>query len=160
MSWWPFGRQKEKSASPPSVELTEDERQECESFIRSMTKAEGGEYYFRKEVADSVQRSFIAMCLIGRAQRFAILADPQKPELVDEACRAGAKACSIYPLSVNFYGFACVLEQLRKLDESKAMFKEFLRQRDLESSPDPVQQSVLRAQDIAGMTRHARQQLE
>jgi hypothetical protein len=156
MGWWPFG--KEKMARLPIVELTEDERQECETFIRSVTHTEGGEYAVRNEVADSFQRSLVALCLIGRAERFSLLAD-SRPEFAEEACRAGAKACAVYPLSIYAYDFACVLERLQKRDEAKVMFKEFLRRRDLEVSPDPVQQAVLNQRDIASAVHYARQQV-
>jgi hypothetical protein len=156
MGWWPFRNEKMVPLAP--VELTEDERQECETYIRSVTKAEGGHYAVRKDVADSFQRSLIAVCLLGRAERFLVSADSH-PESVEGACRAGAKACATYPLSINFYDFACILERLQKQEEAREIFKEFLRRRDLEVSPDPVQQIMLNERDVASAVRYARQQI-
>lgn len=141
----------------PAVELTEEESQECESMLRSLTRADGGEYLIREEVADSFTRSIVALCLMGRAERFVLLAQSQ-PKFADEACSAGAKACSVFPISIYFYDFACVLKELRRWEESKVMFQEFLRRQESEQL-GPVEQATLNQRDVAAAVRDAREQV-
>ncbi|HVA69042.1 MAG TPA: hypothetical protein VNF45_06985 [Candidatus Binataceae bacterium] len=150
---WPFKR--DKIAALPTVELTDDERQEAEAMIRSLTRTEDGVYVVRVDQADSFNRSIVALSLLGRADRFLIMARSQA-EFAEEACRTAAKACAVYPLSINFYEFACILQKLQRGEEAKAMFKEFLRRHESER-PDPVQQIVLDSRDLAGAVRHARE---
>ena len=152
----PFRRQ--KIASLPSVELTDDERHECEAMIRSLTQAEdGGHWMIRNDVADSFERSIVALCLIERAKRFLAMATSQQ-EFAEEACRAAAKAASVYPLSIYFYDFACILQQLQKDEEAKLMFKEFLRRHESER-PDRIQQFTLNQRDLVSAIRYARRQV-
>src|ERR1039458_5723403 len=106
MRWWPF-RNKAKMASIDSVVLTEEEQKECQAMLRSLTKAEGGKYVMRKDLIPSFKSSIIALCMMGRAERFLILANSQ-PAYKEEACRAAAKACGVFPLSIYFYDFGCV----------------------------------------------------
>ena len=65
---WPFRLKRQKMVRLPAVELTEEESQECESMLRSLTRADGGEYLIREEVADSFTRSIVALCLMGSSR--------------------------------------------------------------------------------------------
>lgn len=122
---WPF-KKKHDEVKLPDVVLTEEEREECESFIRSITHSDEGANYVRKDLAEPFQRYFISMCLFGRAQRFRILA-ASDPRQVESACETAAKACAIFPISSSFYEFGAILQDLAKKEESRTMFKEFLR---------------------------------
>jgi hypothetical protein len=155
---WPFGKKNKLVALPP-VELTEDERQECEAMLRSLTRSDDGSVaMIKEELADSFQRSIIALCLVGRAERFAILS-MSEPASAEEACRAAAKACAVYPLSICFYDFACILQQVGRTAEAKTMFREFLRRYETES-PDPIEEITLRRRDLAGAVRDAQEQIK
>jgi hypothetical protein len=155
MEWWRFISQ--AVGTLPAVELTDDEQQDCEAFIRSLTQSEDDGYYvIRKDLEDSFKRSIVALCLMTRAERFAVMS---RPESAEEACMAAAKACAVYPLSIYFYDFACLLEGLQRQGEAKAMFEVFLRRRELERSLDPIQQTTLNQRDIAGAVRYAQQRV-
>jgi hypothetical protein len=78
----------------PAVELSDEERQECEGMLRSLTHVDGGHYVAPNEVADSIKRSIITLCLLGRAERFEALSQSQ-PEFAERACQAAAKACAV-----------------------------------------------------------------
>ena len=117
---WPFSRKKKMIPIGP-VELTDDEMQECQAMIRSLTQAEGGQYVMREDVADSFKRSIIAMCLMGRAERFLALSKNEA------ACQSAAKACAVFPVSIYFYDFGCILKGAGKGADARLMFQEFLR---------------------------------
>jgi hypothetical protein len=151
---WPFKKHESFAPLPPVV-LTEEERQECQAFIRSFTNTDQGDWVVPNEFADSIQRNFISMCLMGRAQRFVILSH-EKPEYVTRACDAAAKACAIFPVSKTFYEFGCVLEDVGKQADSKQMFGEFLRRCEIEK-PDKVMAIALRQFDMESAVVHARE---
>ncbi len=154
MRWWPFGS-KAKMASVDPVDLTEEEQNECQAMLRSLTKAEGGEYVMREDLIASFKRSIIAVCMMGRAERFLILANSQ-PQYREEACRAAAKACAVFPLSIYLYDFGCVLDKAGRPSEAKQMFTEFLRRRGTETL-DAIMQTTLNQRDVEGAVRHARE---
>jgi hypothetical protein len=154
MRWWPFGS-KAKMASIDPVVLTEEEQNECQAMLRSLTKAEGGEYVMREDLIPSFKRSIIALCMMGRAERFLILANSQ-PEYKEEACRAAAKACAVFPLSIYFYDFGCVLDEVGKTSEAKQMFAEFLRRCGTETL-DAIMQTTLNQRDVEAAVRRARE---
>lgn len=131
---WPF-KKKTPYVKLPDVILTEEEREECEAFIRSITHSDEGDNYVRNDLADSFQRYFISMCLFGRAQRFKISA-ASDPSNVRKACEAAAKACAVFPISSSFYEFGSVLQDLGQNEESSAMFREFLRRHGSEELND------------------------
>lgn len=56
------------------VVLTDEEQQECQAMLQSFTDVEGGYYAIREELAESFKRSIIALCMMGRAERFLIMA--------------------------------------------------------------------------------------
>lgn len=122
---WPFKKNR-GLVKLPDVVLTKEERDECESFIRSMTHSDGGANYVRADLADSFQRYFMSICLFGRAERFKILSSGE-PSNATKACEAAAKACAIFPISSSFYEFALILAGVGKKGEARAMFEEFLR---------------------------------
>ena len=122
---WPF-KKKPGLVKLPDVVLTQEERDECESFIRSVTHSDEGANYVRADLADSFQRYFISMCLFGRAERFRILSSGE-PSNTTKACEAAAKACAVFPISSSFYEFASILSAAGKTEDAKAMFEEFLR---------------------------------
>ena len=141
----------------PLVELTEDERHEFDGILRTVTQGQGaGVLKLDKEHVDSFQRSILAKCLIGRAKRFVGLS-LSHPSSAEDACRAAERACAVCPLSIYFYDFACTLKQVGKVGEAKTVFREFLRRYETESL-DPVGEATLRARDLAGAARHAREQ--
>jgi len=151
---WPFyGKQEMQPIGP--VVLTDDEQRECQAMLHSLTQNAEGEHYLREDIADSFQRSIVGLCMMGRAERFLILANSQ-PEYKEQACQAAAKACAVFPVSVYFYDFGCVLEQVGKLEEAKRAFAEFLRRLGTETL-DPVMQFTLGQRNIEQAAQHARQ---
>jgi hypothetical protein len=151
---WPFTRRQKMSLIGPVV-LTDDEQQECQTMLKSLTQAEGGHYAIREDLADSFKRSIIAMSMMGRAERFLILSNSQ-PEYRELACQAAAKACGVFPISISFYDFGHVLYRVGKSGEAKQMFAEFLRRLGTETL-DPVMQSALNHRNIEQATQHARE---
>ncbi len=122
----------------------------------------------REELVDSFKRSIVALCMMGRAERFLLLAGcgllgfrrapegPIDPQSVEKACQAAAKACGVFPLSIYFYDFGCVLQRVGKEAEAKQMFAEFLRRVGNETL-DPIMELVLKQRDIESAVRHAHQ---
>ena len=155
---WPFNRRRSTGPPPmallPDLVLTEDELKECQDHWRAHFAASAeGQWVVKEVLKESFQRNVIATCLIGRAERFAILANGQ-PEYSVKACEAGAKACVAYPLSAYFYDFATILEQFGRQQEARALFAEFLRKP--EAGPMPELDDIILAQrDIGAMVEHA-----
>lgn len=67
---------------------------------------------------------------MGRAEHFLILSS-SRPEYKEQACMAAAKACGDFPLSIYFYDFGCILQQVAKPDEAKQMLPSFCGAREL-----------------------------
>lgn len=121
-------------------------------------KTEEGEWVLRKDIADSFYRSIAANCLMGRADRFLILCD-SNPEYKELACQAAAKACAIFPVSIYFYDFGRILEQVGKQDEAMLAFAEFLRR--VGTAPiDSVMKFTLDGRNVDEAVKHARESLE
>src|SRR5579862_9661718 len=100
--WWPFGRKKSKSRMVPAqtVTFSDDEHRECETYLKSVIpQTEGGAWYMPADAAEVFKRSLVAVCMMGRAERFAMLRQ------FTEACQAASKACAIDPQCTHFYGF-------------------------------------------------------
>jgi hypothetical protein len=150
------------------VVLTDEEQQECQTMLHSLLEVDGGDYVMKEELIDSFKRSVVALCMMGRAERFLIMAGcgslnfplslgrSFRPEYIEKACEAAAKACGTFPVSIYFYDFACVLRQTGKLGEAKQMFAEFLRRHGTESL-DPIMHSVLNLRDVDQALHHARE---
>jgi hypothetical protein len=160
---------KEKMVPIDTVVLTDEEQQECEAMLRSLTQVEGGGYYaMRKDLIDSFKRSIVALCMMGRAERFMIMAGcgsltipltagpSYQAEYGEKAAQAAAKACGVFPLSIYFYDFGCVLHQVGKPEEANQMFREFLRRLENEVL-DPIMQSTLNQRDVEQAVQRARQ---
>lgn len=156
----------------PDVVLTDEEQhQECQEFIRSIVKSDDGEWVVKEEFADAMRRSMIAVCLMGRAERLLAEAGGDQisslfhiphfgdgslePERAAQACITAAKACSIFPLSIHFYDFGCLLLQVGKLSEAKVAFAQFLSSTEVDTS-DPVRQSWLKQRDTASAVEYCR----
>jgi hypothetical protein len=150
---WPLGGEGEMVPFGPVI-LTEDENRECQAMLDSLGHAEGGRYAIRGNLADSFRRSIIALCMMGRAERFLALSGSQ-PECKDEACQAAAKACAVFPLSIYFYDFGCILQRVGKPVEARLMFTEFLRRHGTEEL-DPIMRITLDQRDVREAVRNAR----
>ncbi len=152
----PPGAAQSPMASFPDITLSEEELVECESCWRTLFPPDpsGGAWYMKEGFLEPLKRSVMAFALIGRAERFAILAYKQ-PECRARACETAAKACAVYPLSAYFYDFAAILERVGHIEEARAIFSTFLRQP--EAGPvREIDEAMLRQRDIAAMMTHAR----
>jgi hypothetical protein len=130
--------------------LTEEEHQECQAFLTSVIpQRKEGSWYMPEELIEPFKRSMVAFCMIQRANRFAIVKQAR------EACQAASKACVIYPLSVYFYDFACVLETLGQDSDSRTLFGEFIRRHECEPQ-NKVDEIVLGQRDLSSMVDYAR----
>src|SRR6516164_7698625 len=71
--WWPFGGKKsEPRMVLSSFSLTDDEHRECEAYLKSIIpQTEGGAWYMPAEAAEVLKRGMVAVCMMGRAERFA-----------------------------------------------------------------------------------------
>lgn len=119
------------------VVLTDEEREEAQHFIDSVSKCEGGAYYGSKEVVDVFQRGFIAETLEGRADRFKTAADStnrntmEKNVLMEMALSSSAKAVAIFPEEpLYLYRFGRLLEEAGKVEEARTVFQEYLRRQE------------------------------
>ena len=133
---WPFGKKEREPRMVllSTVTLTEDEQEECQRFLRSVIpKSEEADWYMPKEAAEVFQRGLIATCMMGHAERFAILRQ------YAQACETASKACCIDPRCTHFFSFTRILEQAGKAADARAMFAEGLRRYEADQkafSPD------------------------
>jgi hypothetical protein len=142
----------------PGVTLTEDEHEECQAFVTSMIPpSDEGQWAMRKDLVETFKRNLVAKCMMGRAKRFAILAQEQ-PKFRGKACEAAAKACAVYPLSAYFYDFACILDQLGEEQEASVMLANFLRRHAAEPVNE-VDTIALKEHDVTTMVRQAKERL-
>jgi hypothetical protein len=155
----------------PDVVLTDEEHQECQEFIRSIVKRDDGAWFVKEEFADAMQRSMIAVCLMGRAGRLLAEAGGDlisstfhiphfgdgslDSDKAQQTCITAAKACSIFPLSIHFYDFGCLLLQVGKLSEAKVAFEQFLSSTECEAN-DPVKLSWLKQRDMTSAVDYCR----
>lgn len=179
---WPFGKDRKKKVLPIGpVVLSDEEMHECEDVLRAMLpEKDGGHWCIKEELLDSFRASTVALCMMGRAERFlraagcgslsVPLVSPwittthtagqvSQTDFKNEACKAAAKACAVFPVSIYFYDCGCVLQQTGRSDEAKEMFREFLRRVGTEAL-DPIMQSTLNQRDVEQAIQHARQRLE
>ena len=137
-------------------------------MLRSLIEVEGGQSWMKEELIDSFKRSVVALCMMGRAERFLIMAGcgslsmpmsfrhPPKPEYAEKACEAAAKACGVFPLSIYFYDFGRVLRQVGKSEDARLAFREFLRRVETETL-DPIMTATLKQRDLDEAVQYARQ---
>lgn len=142
----------------PDVQLTEEELGEFKDQWRALfPPTADGAWAMREDLIEPFKLNMMAMCLIGRAERFALLARTDS-QYRARAYEAGAKACALYPLSAYFYDFAAILEQFGSMDEARTLYAQFLRQP--EAGPvREVDELTLHQRDIAQMVAHAREAL-
>lgn len=167
---WPFKKKINNQAISQSdmvpigpVILTEEEQEECQGFIDSITHDEEGKVACaRKEHVEAIRRCLMAIALIGRADRLLILAgiharqeQEGEEEKLEMACSAAAKASAIYPLPIFLYDFACILERAGKNADAKTIFKEFLRRQET-YSPSPMDVGILNQRDIPSAILYAK----
>jgi hypothetical protein len=139
---WSFLKTQKAPWDNAGVELTEDEAEECQRFIKAITTTDDGYFAVHIDFADTLRRVFVAMCLMGRAERFLVFSGfiPTESGMIDgnpsrsgyrenvaSALEASSKACVIHPMSINLYDFACILRSVGYKEEAKASFSEFLR---------------------------------
>jgi hypothetical protein len=164
-----------------TIVLTEEEQQECEETLRLFIAAgkeqeggEEGEIVVKKEFAETFQRSIIAYTLMQRAERFLCMAGgsalnatlhvpcicvtPIDPVLAEKACVSGAKACSIFPFSMHFYDFGCILQQVGKEGEAAIAFRQFLGKIESDLA-DPWKQGWLNQRSILACMQFARKMI-
>ncbi|MBA2684138.1 MAG: hypothetical protein H0U66_06585 [Gemmatimonadaceae bacterium] len=141
----------------PDVVLTEEEPRECDTHWRALfaPTEDGKVHIMRSEHIEPFMRSQAALCLMSRAQRFAFLADGQ-PEYRTKACEAAAKACALYPLSVNLYDFAMILEEFGEHEEASTLLREFIQHPKAVLTPQ-MDDIALSMRDITGMVARAKE---
>ena len=153
---WSFKR-KEGTGTLPVVELSPEEQEEISAMRRSFSQGEGGTFYTKREHVDSFERSIAGLSLMGRAERFLILGC-SRPEYMKKACEAAAKACAIFPISIYFYDFACILDAAGEQSDARKMFAEFLRRFETEELGS-VEQIIMRQRDVDEAVARARKEL-
>jgi len=158
------------------VVLTDEEMQECADMLRAILpkKNDSGSWFIKEGLLGSFKDSIVALCMMGRAERFLDLAgcgslsvpllSPwirededyrlSQAEYKNKACEAAAKACAVFPLSIYFFDFACVLQQVGKPEEARLLFAEFLRRHGTEQL-DAIMQRTLNQRDLAAAVAQA-----
>jgi hypothetical protein len=150
-----------------SVYLTDEEQEECESYLRFVIQKGDCERLLSGELATSFKRGIVSACMMGRARRFlhqaASSSVPQQsewtedePEYGELAYEAAAKACDIFPVSINFYDMGCLLQEQGRHGKARMLFREFLR-RVKTQEVGPIERAAISKRDIAGAIEHARQ---
>jgi hypothetical protein len=162
-----FAALDEETISTGSVSLTAEEQAECQSFLRSVLNAKDYTRGMKKDLADSFKRGITAACMMGRARRFLLQAAASssaemstawghdEPDYGEKAYQAASKACAIFPISMNFYDFGCLLQELGRHGKARMVFMEFLdrvKSRDL----DPIEKASMSKRNIEGAIAHAR----
>jgi hypothetical protein len=137
----------------PDVVLTPEEHQECLDFIRMVTRTADRELYVRPDLVEPTRRHLMASAMMGRAERFSMLAREQA-EYREKAVEAAAKASAIYPTSVYVFDFAKILDQCGRPDEAQTMYAEFLRRHELGPLSE-IDESIMAQRDIEGMIAYA-----
>ena len=157
--------------------LSDEEQQECQETLRLFLAAgkaqedEEGELVFKTEFAEKFQRSIIANSLMSRAERFLSMAGgstlnatfripcisvtPVDQSLAEKACVAAAKACSIFPFSMYFYDFGCILQRIGKEGEARTAFTQFLGKIEVDQA-DSAMQPWLGSRNIEACVQWAR----
>jgi hypothetical protein len=158
---------------PPGFgNLTAEEKEECESFLQSLIRTGGCEEILRGTMAGSFKHGVISACLMGRARRFQQFAtscaeiefpanwnfagwdNADEPNWAEMAYDAAAKACDIFPISINFYDFGCLLQKQGRHGKARLAFKEFLRRANV-NEIDPVARAAVSSRNIADAIEHA-----
>lgn len=169
-----FEAQEEELIALGSFNLTGEEEEECESFLRSVIRAGDCGQALRGPLAGSFKRGVVSACMMGRARRFLLqaaysVADNKpvdwdradwitlyEPDWAKMAYRAAAKACEIFPVSINFYDFGCLLQEQGRHGKARMAFKEFLRRVSV-SEIDPVARAAVSMRNLEGAIEYARQ---
>ncbi|MGA9670646.1 MAG: hypothetical protein WBQ94_15655 [Terracidiphilus sp.] len=171
-----FEAQEEELIAVSSFNLTGEEQEECESFLRSVIRTGDCGQAMRSPLAGSFKRGVVSACMMGRARRFLLqaaysVADNKpvdwgranwitfyEPDWARMAYRAASKACEIFPVSINFYDFGCLLQEQGRHGKARMAFKEFLRRVSV-SEIDPVARAAVSRRNLDGAIEHARQSL-
>src|SRR5262249_58758640 len=107
-----------------------------------------------EDVAESFERLMISQCLMGRAHRLQRLAESRQ-EYEREASQVAAKACAFFPVSINFYDFACILHAFGEIEQAKLIFGEFLRLHAA-GPMNPIEEVALKQRDLNAAVMHAK----
>jgi len=165
--------EEEHLTAEDSIHLTPAEKEECETFLRSVIQSGDYEHLLKGSLAGSFKRGVISACMLGRARRFSLQAasrtadesfgrriheewDINEPDLAEMAYLAAEKACDIFPVSINFYDFGCLLQEQGRHGKARMAFKEFLRRANVREI-DPIARAAVSRRDIASAIEHARQ---
>jgi hypothetical protein len=171
----PNGFEEEHLNAEDSIHLTQDEMEECETFFCSVVQSGAYEQWLKGSLAGSFKRGVVSACLMARARRLLLQAasrtadesfgrqngedwDLDEPDLAEMAYLAAEKACDIFPVSINFYDFGCLLQEQGRHGKARVAFKEFLRRANVKEI-DPVARAAVSRRNIAGAIEHARQAL-
>jgi len=146
-------------------ELTEEENQEVQKLF-DMTNNPDGALYVKKEAADEVQRSLIAMGLFNYAKGQITLSEldsnkSKKKGFIDKAVDSITKAYSFCQLPIYLYDLACFIEMGGKNEVAKNAFKGFLElQRNFK--PSQIQEALLNAsrRDVNKALKHAEEKIK
>jgi hypothetical protein len=84
---------------------------------------------------------------------------PIDPVLAEKACVTAAKACSVFPFSMHFYDFGCILQQVGKEGEAAIAFREFLGRIEFDLA-DPWKQGWLNQRSILACMQFARKMIQ
>jgi hypothetical protein len=167
--------EQENLTAEDSVHLTPEEKEECETFLHSVIESGDYQKLLKGTLAGSFKRGVISACMMGRARRFSLQAasraadesfgrriqeewDVNEPDLAEMAYLSAEKACDIFPVSINFYDFGCLLQEQGRHGKARVAFKEFLRRANVREI-DPIARAAVSRRDIASAIEHARQSI-
>jgi hypothetical protein len=167
--------EEEHLTAEDSIQLTPDEKEECDNFLRTVIQTGDCEHLLKGTPVGSFKRGVVSACMMGRARRFMLQAasrtadesfgrwkyqdwDVNELDLEEMAYRAAEKACDIFPVSINFYDFGCLLQDQGRHGKARVAFKEFLR-RVYANEIDPIARAAVSRRNIPGAIEHARKSL-
>lgn len=147
-------------------ELTQEEKEEIQKVIDTLTKRSDGEYVVKKESVKEIQREMTVLGLFFYAKdqimksKFDSNKD-KKGEFINKAIASILKAYHFCPLPIYIYDMACFMEMNGKNEEAKDVFKNFL---ELQSNflPSQSQEMLLSAQarDIEEAIKDAKEKIK
>lgn len=153
----------ERNVTEASVVLTDEEREEVESFYDQIhgMGSDARRPYGIGEHKDTLASSWSAMALQRRSERLAKSIElgvyngrAGRTHLTDNILSAAIKAYAIFPIPIHLYDVACAMELAGLHDDARQGYGEFLESQ-AHFEPNAVQENLVSRRDIRSAIAHA-----